>query len=393
MSECHEGKVEEEVLSGLIAGCLQNLVKELDKEKNSLFVLHQTYAPIKPYSRVDIGIVNFSEPEIYQIHSICEVKWFPEADFFPEAQACASARKFYEAKCLKHQWIPILVLTKSSYQLGIGFEGFGPRWAFSEIFECLNDFPFRATSNNDILQLLHFVDFFVMSANFHRAYQLEKIDSCSFVNQAGHIVLESPEVLADRVLLSRDNGTTFKFYENRKAAVDAIVRQNIALQFLGTVHEAHPKLVEGCGAGTLNGICAVLDDYVNALPDEKVTYDHLITLTEMVARLHENKWVHGDLRLPNIIFLTAGRVRLIDFDWSGKAGAVSFPSKANADAFGLMAARLVRPERHIPANFDWICLADLLLVSGCKNAAHLAKFCFKDKTIAEFKLEKIQEKA
>ena len=292
MSECHEGKVQEEVLSGLIAGCLQNLVKELEKEKNSLHVLHQTYAPIKPYGRVDISIVNVSEPEIYQIHSICEVKWFPEADFFPEVQACASARKFYEAKCLKHQWIPILVLTKSSYQLGIGFEGFGPRWAFSEIFECLNDFPFRATSNNDILQLLHFVDFFVMSANFHRAYQLEKIDSCSFVNQAGHIVLESPEVLADRVLLSRDNGTTFKFYENRKAAVDAIVRQNIALQFLGTVHEAHPKLVEGCGAGTLNGICAVLDDYVNALPDEKVTYDHLITLTEMVARLHENKWVH-----------------------------------------------------------------------------------------------------
>ena len=363
---------------------------DFDQAENSLRELHEMYAPIKPCTRVDISLADFSEPHIYHIHSIFEIKWVPEADSFSEAQACASANIFHKAKCCTHPWIPIFVLTKSSYQLGIGYKAFGPRWAFSEIFECSNELPFCPTSNTNMLQLLHFFDFSVTSANFHRAFNVADVRHKCFVNQAGDITLLDYRVISDRVLLGRrpcvQNPRSFenkvlKFYENRAAAVDALERQNAALLLLGIGNEAHPELVEGCGADNLNGMCAVIDDYF-ARRSEEIMLDHLIALTEMVDKLHQNNWVHGDLRLPNIIFLGSGGVRLIDFDWSGRAGTISFPSKADAGAFGAIASQLVSPWETIPADFDWRCLADILVLGGRDTAALDDEGCSKDDVVA-----------
>jgi Ser/Thr protein kinase RdoA (MazF antagonist) len=40
---------------------------------------------------------------------------------------------------------------------------------------------------------------------------------------------------------------------------------------------------------------------------------------------HDSDFVHGDLRESNIL-CDGERVMLIDFDWGGKAGVVSYPT-------------------------------------------------------------------
>ncbi|KAF9231648.1 hypothetical protein BU15DRAFT_55889 [Melanogaster broomeanus] len=48
-------------------------------------------------------------------------------------------------------------------------------------------------------------------------------------------------------------------------------------------------------------------------------------LARMIAQLHAAGFVFGDLRAPNIIITQQGQVQLIDFDWAGKEGAVTYP--------------------------------------------------------------------
>jgi serine/threonine protein kinase len=49
-------------------------------------------------------------------------------------------------------------------------------------------------------------------------------------------------------------------------------------------------------------------------------------LKKLVKSFHENGFVHGDLRDPNIICDDKGGVFLVDFDWSGKEGEVFYPT-------------------------------------------------------------------
>ncbi|CAA7270391.1 unnamed protein product [Cyclocybe aegerita] len=49
-------------------------------------------------------------------------------------------------------------------------------------------------------------------------------------------------------------------------------------------------------------------------------------LWKLVKSFHDSGFVHGDLRVPNIICDDKDRVLLIDFDWSGKEGQVSYPT-------------------------------------------------------------------
>ena len=51
-----------------------------------------------------------------------------------------------------------------------------------------------------------------------------------------------------------------------------------------------------------------------------------------VKLMHDNDMVHGDIRLGNILIAKAGegddigtRVKIVDFDWAGKAGEVRYP--------------------------------------------------------------------
>lgn len=48
-------------------------------------------------------------------------------------------------------------------------------------------------------------------------------------------------------------------------------------------------------------------------------------LRQLVSDFHEEGLVHGDLRHPNII-IEGDRVLLLDFDWGGREGEVSYPT-------------------------------------------------------------------
>lgn len=50
-------------------------------------------------------------------------------------------------------------------------------------------------------------------------------------------------------------------------------------------------------------------------------------MQELVQSFHDAGMVHGDLRDPNIICDDKGRLMLIDFEWAGKDGQVSYPTE------------------------------------------------------------------
>jgi serine/threonine protein kinase len=54
------------------------------------------------------------------------------------------------------------------------------------------------------------------------------------------------------------------------------------------------------------------------------------TVHEAVKFLHQKKFVHGDIRCPNIIIEDSNgeedkHVKLVDFDWSRRVGEVRYP--------------------------------------------------------------------
>lgn len=49
-----------------------------------------------------------------------------------------------------------------------------------------------------------------------------------------------------------------------------------------------------------------------------------------MRKAHQDGFVHGDLRSPNIMITTAGP-QLIDFDWAGKLGNAYYPVDINRE--------------------------------------------------------------
>lgn len=49
-------------------------------------------------------------------------------------------------------------------------------------------------------------------------------------------------------------------------------------------------------------------------------------LQGLVAKFHDQGFVHGDLRDANILSGDGGCVKLVDFDWGGRDGEVSYPT-------------------------------------------------------------------
>ncbi|CAJ0844287.1 2555_t:CDS:2 [Entrophospora sp. SA101] len=52
-------------------------------------------------------------------------------------------------------------------------------------------------------------------------------------------------------------------------------------------------------------------------------------IMEAVEMMHSQGWIHGDMRLKNIMFKQDNnnewKVKLINFDWAGKEGYASYP--------------------------------------------------------------------
>jgi hypothetical protein len=91
--------------------------------------------------------------------------------------------------------------------------------------------------------------------------------------------------------------------------------------------------------------------------------------------LYEAGWIHGDLRLCNVIFLWGDTVDvdLIDFDWSGRFGEATFPHNVRTASFETRAREMIQPSKPIPEVFDWVCLSDIFSSLGCIEAAKFAE--------------------
>ena len=72
-----------------------------------------------------------------------------------------------------------------------------------------------------------------------------------------------------------------------------------------------------------------VQDYIDH--KDSLSNEDLTALDAALARLHDNHFVHGDLRPPNVVMqLNADRsktAKLIDFDWSRRFGEVWYPKE------------------------------------------------------------------
>jgi len=59
-----------------------------------------------------------------------------------------------------------------------------------------------------------------------------------------------------------------------------------------------------------------------------------IETMEMVTKMHSKGFVHGDMRLPNILIKESGSehsLKIIDFDWAGMLGEAKYPPFLNQE--------------------------------------------------------------
>ena len=82
----------------------------------------------------------------------------------------------------------------------------------------------------------------------------------------------------------------------------------------------------------------MLDVYMGSvLPCERKSKKRMIEqqLRNILSFMHRKGYVHGDLREPNILVSGKSEIKLkiVDFNWAGKAGEVKYPWDLNTDAF------------------------------------------------------------
>lgn len=354
----HEG-----VLSSLISKNIQKLIPILDSTLSNAFAaVHQLFVPDKSGVRVDIAITDAQNDDVC-VHSLVEIEWIKDNSKFPEMEASACSSRFRTAGASRHSWMPIFVLSKNHFQIGVAFDGIESRWAYSEIFEYRSDSFF---DDKDVIHLLRFFLHMVRSSGHHRSCINPDVKQCLF-DKTGTVIISSPEAIGDRVLkgFGGTTGKVFKFYANRADAVDALQRQEAVFTLLGLNFVA--VLKEGYSN---DGVHAVIDDYLVNYPP--VTNGHLKNLVRIIQTLFKNGMVHGDLRLPNILFGERDEVNLIDFEWAGPKGTTLFPVNVCKESFGPQASKKIRPGMPIPDDFDCHCLFDILCHMHCTATARRA---------------------
>lgn len=68
-------------------------------------------------------------------------------------------------------------------------------------------------------------------------------------------------------------------------------------------------------------------------PDEHgVDNDKKSQLRNILLKLKEKNFVHGDLRRSNLLVCSDGTVKLIDFDWAGQGSVACYPVELNPEA-------------------------------------------------------------
>src|SRR5260370_15140184 len=99
-----------------------------------------------------------------------------------------------------------------------------------------------------------------------------------------------------------------------KAAHEITEKMNMAAELLYCSREASV------------GLFVVITRFYECDLRAPLSDEVLQQLEDGLKTLHDKNLVHGDLRRPNILTDEEGRVRLIDFEWSGEAGMVRYPA-------------------------------------------------------------------
>jgi len=89
---------------------------------------------------------------------------------------------------------------------------------------------------------------------------------------------------------------------------------------------------------------------------------------ELVNDFHGKGFVHGDLRLANFVFTKSGnawRMVLVDFDWGGKEGEVTFPPEPLNEELGVSNNLLYN--RQITKDHDRECLSRVFQWLNSRN--------------------------
>ena len=365
MSACDETKVQESVLSNHIASSFQALMPMMDTsvESKSVRISHQTTVPDGSARAIDITIKDSTQDRL-SVHALLEIKWSRLKNKFPESQASYYACLFTSCGANRARWLPVLVLSKTHYQIGVAFDGIDSRWAYAEIASISR--TFTPENDDDVIHMLRFAQFFVKAAIYHQVHSPELV--LNLVDKKGENLICFQTVLGCRVLQgisSNRNRKVLKFYATVAAAEKALAKQNAISKILD--YDVTAELKDGCDP---DGFCAIIEDY--HFPTSNITIDHFLDLVRQIQALQNSYYAHGDLRLPNIVFCKDGRAILIDFEWSGEIGKTAFPAGARSDAFGRRAERHVAAGHPIGPLFDWLCLADILEALGCRRAAEAA---------------------
>ena len=86
------------------------------------------------------------------------------------------------------------------------------------------------------------------------------------------------------------------------------------------------------GYGWIMVVMDYLDDYHSLFDLQKkqrLSEDVKRSIHARLKTLHEARFVHGDMRSPNILLGPDGDVKFIDFDWSGCIGDARYPTSMN----------------------------------------------------------------
>eukprot|EP00291_Cryptomonas_curvata_P006033 CAMPEP_0172178592 /NCGR_PEP_ID=MMETSP1050-20130122/16129_1 /TAXON_ID=233186 /ORGANISM="Cryptomonas curvata, Strain CCAP979/52" /LENGTH=504 /DNA_ID=CAMNT_0012851343 /DNA_START=67 /DNA_END=1581 /DNA_ORIENTATION=+ len=386
MRSCQESKLNKAVFSGFIANSLQQLIPTFDADgtrQNSMVVLHQTCVPDDSSWSVDISIMDGLKTQS-SVHAMLEVRWKFEEEKFPQSQGSAYAPLFVNSGSCIHRWLPVFVLSKDHFQFGVAFDGINSRWAYSEIchFICPRR-NFTPTSSDDVLSILQFAQFFAETAIYHLEFKND-VPEPHIVDKFGEVIILHPSVVFGRVLHGFSilgESKILKLYADLNSARAALAKQEAIQKILKYGNKA--ELKEGCDP---RGMFAVLHEYCVSTPS--ITLEHVEELARQVDILHKEHFVHGDIRLPNIMFSEDQAVTLIDFEWSGRVGEAVFPAGARVSAFGPTARNFVRPGEAIHPLFDWMCLADLLDTMQLYAAAAAARKALVNTVIAEIKAQR-----
>ena len=360
MGKIKPNQVHEGLLSTMISITYQKLIPLFAETGSEPFdYAHQVYAPSKSSSHVDFAAIN-AHGDSLTVHSLLEIKWSNVEKEFPESEVTACGSLFRSTGASHQPWIPVFVLSKSHLQIGVAFAFVGGRWAYSEIFKLDKVVDFSCRDEGDVLHNLRFALFFYQSAEYHRSCKV-LCDTKHLVDGKGKVLLQDADVLGYRVIEGVDESSKRKILKFYACKADA--EKALAVEKSLPGYDGVAQLAEGCAS---DGMHAVLDDYH---PSSEVTYRHLINLTTKVNNLRKVGWVQGDLRLPNVIFGPGDIATIIDWEWAGLVGKTKFPLNVRRISFGPLGSAEINAGELIPANFDFLCLADLLNQLHCSAAA------------------------